>query len=151
MVGLLIQVAPALAQPFTSKGNDVLLDQATGLLWQKGDSFHEHKRGMNWYEALEYVDKKNVKRFAGFNDWRLPTLKELNSIWDSKRLITNKDGEPIGLSTNFKEGGSYYLWTADERGLDHAWYFGLGAKEKYFNLKDLDDLEQGVKLVRDSK
>ena len=52
-------------------------------------------------------------------------------------------GFPLGL----KSGGSYYLWSGDERGLDHAWYFGLGNKENYFNLKDLADMEQGVKMV----
>jgi len=40
------------------------------------------------------------------------------------------------------------LWTAKERGLENAWYFGLGFKEEYFNLKDLGDLGQGVKMVR---
>ena len=58
-----------------------------------------------------------------------------------------KDDETLGLPPGFKGGGSYYIWTQDERGLDHAWYFGLGHKENYFNLKDLADLEQGVKMV----
>jgi len=151
MVGLLIQAIPAWAQPFTERSNGVLLDQKTGLVWQKGDSYHDLGKGMDWYKALEYVSKKNAEEFAGYRNWRLPTLKELNAIWDSKRPTVSKDGEPIGLSKSFNEGGSYYLWTADERGLDHAWYFGLGAKENYFNLKDLGDLEQGVKLVRNSK
>jgi hypothetical protein len=97
---------------------------------------------------VEYVDGKNVAKFAGFSDWRLPTMDELRGIWDSQRNLKSKDGEPIGLPPVFKGMGSYYLWSGDERSLDNAWYFGLGQKEDYFNLKDLGDLEQGVKMVR---
>ena len=98
-----------------------------------------------------YVNRKNREKFGGHNDWRLPTLGELKDIWDSSRPLRSKDGEPIGLSSLFSGGGSYYLWTADERNLDHAWYFGLGQKEEYFNLKELGDLEQGARMVRSDK
>lgn len=128
--------------------SDVYTDQETGLMWQKDDSFHDLKKGVNWYDALEYVGEKNNQKLAGFDDWRLPTMQELNNLWDASRPLESKDGERIGLARVFKAGGSYYLWSGDERGLDNAWYFGLGHKENYFNLKDLADLDQGVKLVR---
>jgi hypothetical protein len=51
----------------------------------------------------------------------------------------------------FASGGSYYLWTGTERNLDNAWYFGLGQREDYWNLKDLGDLDQGVKMVRKTR
>ena len=89
--------------------------------------------------------------FAGHSDWRFPTLEELNNLWDASRPVSSKDGEKIGLPREFKGKGSYYLWTSNERGLDNVWYFGLGHKENYFNLKDLGDLDQGVKLVRTAK
>jgi len=127
---------------------EVVVDRQSGLMWQRGDSYHELKKGLNWYDALEYVDGKNAQKFAGYSDWRLPTLDELNNLWDASRPVSSKDGERIGLPREFKGKGSYYLWTSNERGLDNAWYFGLGHKENYFNLKDLGDLDQGVKLVR---
>ena len=133
---------------YIDKGNGTVADQKSGLLWQKADSYHERKQGMNWYEALEYIDLKNSEKFAGFDDWRLPTLKELKTLYDTSRPIKSKDSERIGLSKLFRSGGSYYLWTNTERGLENAWYFGLGFKEEYFNLKDLGDLDQGVKMVR---
>lgn len=136
---------------FQKNGNGTVLDTKTGLMWQAQDSYHELKHGMNWYEALEYVNGKNAEKFAGHNDWRLPSMDELNALWDSRRPLASKDGEPIGLPEVFAGGGSYYLWSRDERNLDHAWYFGLGQSEDYFNLKDLGDLDQGVKLVREVK
>ena len=138
----------AWAARYIDQGNGTVVDQNSGLLWQKADSYHELKKGMNWYQALEYVDLKNAKRFAGFDDWRLPTLKELKNIYDPSRPAKSKDGERIGLPKSFRSDGSYYLWTNTERGLENVWYFGLGFKEEYFNLKDLGDLDQGVKMVR---
>jgi hypothetical protein len=136
-----------MAEPSLDK-NSVVQDSKTGLIWQKGDSYHELKKGLNWYDALEYVDARNAEKFAGYSDWRLPTMKELNALWSSSGSVKSKDGESLGLTAEFSGGGSYYLWSGDERGLDHAWYFGLGQKENYFNLKDLADLDQGVKMVR---
>ncbi len=136
---------------FTDLGKDTVMDNQTGLMWQKGDSYHELNKGMNWYEALEYIDRKNSENYGGFSNWRLPKIKEIEKIWEPKRPIASKDGDPIGLPEVFTGGGSYYIWTANERNLDNAWYFGLGQKEDYFNLKDLGDLDQGVKMVRKAK
>jgi len=133
---------------YIDNNNGTVIEKSSNLVWQQADSYHELKNGINWYQALEYIDVKNSEKFAGFDDWRLPTIMELKNLYDESRPIKSKDNERIGLPNSFKAGGSYYLWTAKERGLENAWYFGLGFKEEYFNLKDLGDLGQGVKMVR---
>lgn len=142
-----LNIAPVAFAGLVDNQNGSLTDSDTGLVWQKNDSFHELKKGLNWYEALEYISKKNSEKFSGHDDWRLPTLEELNNLWVSSGKVKSKDAETLGLPSGFANGGSYYLWSGEERGLDHAWYFGLGNKENYFNLKDLADMEQGVKMV----
>ena len=145
---LLVQSA---SLPFIDNQSGTLTDMKSGLMWQKLDSYHELKKGLNWYDAIDYVMKKNGEVFAGHDDWRLPTMAELKTLWDPSLPVRSKDDEAIGLPSVFSGGGSYYLWTADERDLDFAWYFGLGQQEDYFNLKDSGDLDQGAKLVRKIK
>ena len=151
LIGIIVIPNWAESARFTADSKGAVLDSQTGLMWQKTDSYHDRKKGMNWYQALEYVDSKNSEKFAGHSDWRLPTLEELRQLWDPKRPAESKDGDPIGLPGVFASGGSYYLWTGTERNLDNAWYFGLGQREDYWNLKDLGDLDQGVKMVRKAR
>ena len=143
-----LNVVPVESADIVDNQDGSITASKMGLMWQKGDSYHDLKKELNWYEALEYISKKNSEKFAGHVGWRLPTMKELNKLWVSSGKVKSKDEEPLGLPQGFSSGGSYYIWSADERGLDHAWYFGLGKKENYFNLKDLSDMEQGVKMVR---
>ncbi len=66
---------------FEELSNGTVSDLATGLMWQKSDS----KKGLNWQEALEYAAKMNKKNYLGHNDWRVPNIKELQSIVDYTR------------------------------------------------------------------
>ena len=137
-----------LKKRFLDNGNGTVTDLDSKLVWKQTDSFQDTSKWLNWYKALDYIKDLGHQKFAGHDDWRLPTLNELNNLWQSTVKVKSKDDESLGLAPEFQNGGSYYIWTGEERGLDHAWYFGLGQKENYFNLKDLADLDQGAKMVR---
>ena len=66
---------------FHDNGDGTITDRATGLMWSKADS----GKGMNWQDALAWVQKKNAEKYLGHNDWRLPSVKELQSIVDYTR------------------------------------------------------------------
>ncbi len=93
---------------------DVIEDKATGLLWQRGGS----ETMLNLEKKIEYVQDLNQRDFAGFNDWRLPTLNEALGLIESQR---NKDGlyvdpifdqKPFCLWTNdtFESDGETRVW-----------------------------------------
>lgn len=63
---------------FVSNGNGTVTDRATGLTWQQADS----GRGMDWEHALGYCESLSL---AGKDDWRLPSVKELQSLVDYSR------------------------------------------------------------------
>lgn len=63
---------------FLDNGDGTVTDRATGLMWTKADS----GKTMDWSGALGFA--KDMK-LAGHDDWRLPNVKELQSIVDYSR------------------------------------------------------------------
>ena len=66
---------------FKDNGDGTITDSATGLMWSKADS----GKGMNWQNALVWVQAQNAARHLGHDDWRMPSVKELQSIVDYTR------------------------------------------------------------------
>ncbi|MCX6361614.1 MAG: DUF1566 domain-containing protein, partial [Armatimonadetes bacterium] len=62
-------------------GQGLVQDQATGLMWEQGDS----GKGMTWQQALALAHERNRSKHLGYSDWRLPNAKELQSIVDYGR------------------------------------------------------------------
>ena len=58
---------------FVDNGDGTISDNATGLMWSQDDS----GEGMDWKTALAYAEAAAT---AGYDDWRLPNAKELQSI-----------------------------------------------------------------------
>jgi hypothetical protein len=67
---------------------ETITDNATGLTWMKSDS----GAGMNWADALAYCENATV---AGNDDWRLPNVKELQSIVDYSRSPATSNSAAI--------------------------------------------------------
>ena len=66
---------------FVRHGDGTITDQATGLMWCEADSGF----GMNWSNALAWVQARNAAQHLGYHDWRLPNVKELQSLVDYTR------------------------------------------------------------------
>ncbi len=66
---------------FADNGDGTVTDEATGLMWAQADN----GVGLNWEDALAWVDQKNLENHLGYADWRLPDVKELQSIVDYTR------------------------------------------------------------------
>ncbi len=74
---------------FVDMGDGTVKDKATGLVWMKIDS----GKKMTWKEALAFAE--NLK-YAGHNDWRLPDVKELQSIVDYSKAPDARDKSARG-------------------------------------------------------
>ncbi len=91
-------------------GEPVVLDRATGLMWQKGGSPHE----MSFTAGAEYIRTFNETKFAGFSDWRLPTLEEAMSLMEPK-AYGDLHIEPIF------DQKQKLIWTVDKENASMAW------------------------------
>ena len=97
---------------FVENGDGTVSDLSTGLMWQKEDS----KQGMDWEQALQYAQQLEL---AGYDDWRLPSAKELQSIVDythSPQLDGLPAIDPLFQVSRIRDSGGNapfpYFWSA---------------------------------------
>ncbi|MFI3320425.1 MAG: DUF1566 domain-containing protein [Rikenellaceae bacterium] len=118
---------------FVDNGDGTISDTATGLMWAKDDN----GKGVEWVEALPYAEGAEL---AGYSDWRLPSVKELQSIVDYSRAPSSKGVvaaiDPIfNCTPSVNEAGDAdfgYYWTNTSacftkgRPFYFAWYVAFG-------------------------
>ncbi len=97
----------------TIGGNKVVVDNATGLMWHQSGSDDT----MQWDEAKEWVEDLNSEEgYAGYNDWRLPTVDEAASLLEPSRTNGDLYIDPVFSK---KQGR---IWTGDKfDGSEVAW------------------------------
>ena len=101
---------------FVDNGDGTITDNATGLMWMRQDSgaFGAGTKGdgtLDWEEALAWADGLE---YAGYDDWRLPNAKELQTIVDYTRapdaLDPDRRGPAIDPVFDATETESWF-WT----------------------------------------
>ena len=110
-VALVEEEVPA----FVDNGDGTVTDTRANLMWKKDDSFKEFGYGINWFEAQDYCEILNEKKFAGYDDWRLPSGEEAKSAFSFTQSNTDKDGAETHISDLFEPGGGHNTWTYEEK------------------------------------
>lgn len=121
---------------YVDNNDGTVTDISTGLMWAKDDS----GKRMNWVEALEYADKSEL---AGYSDWRLPNVKELQSLVDYEKTTfpaINTDYFNTTLSTFESIDDAYYFWTGTTQG-DFKWTGAYIAFAQAWSKKNSDATE----------
>ena len=95
---------------FTDNSDGTIRDNFTGLIWQKIQS----PDAMTWEDALAYCSSLSL---AGKNDWRLPNVKELQSLND---VTLSKPSFNKNYFTNVL-GGNYWSSTTMVNTATVAW------------------------------
>jgi len=85
------------------KGDKIITDHDSGLVWQLSGS----QKQMNFETTKDWIKGLNRKGYAGYHDWRLPTLEEAMSLMESKKNWTD-----LYIDTRFDKKQSW-IWTAD--------------------------------------
>lgn len=95
----------------TMNDQTVVMDYATGLMWLRSGSSDY----MTYEKARKWVESLNRDKFAGYSDWRIPTLEEAASLLENKENRFNLFIDEIFAREQ------RYIWTADAFGEDKAW------------------------------
>jgi len=113
-------------------GDGTITDLKTGLIWKQcleGQSGSDCASGgvetFTWQQALQRAQTVNSSGgFAGFSDWRVPTIKELSS------LVEHQCVDPAINLTRFPNASNHWLWSSSAvaGSSNYAWdvFFGNG-------------------------
>jgi hypothetical protein len=103
------------------------IDPSTGLMWAGKDN----GKDVSWNKAIKYC---RDLRLAGYSDWRLANMVELQGLFDRTANSPGRDGH--GASTWHIKGSVFltgYQWANSQRD-DLHWY--NSAYEWYFDFNE---------------
>jgi hypothetical protein len=92
--------------------DNTIEDKVSNLIWQRDGS----ESMLNIDRTIEYINELNHSKHAGFNDWRLPTLKEALTLMEPERNNLGYFIDPI-----FNEH-QFCIWTSDTFKFDDQTY-----------------------------
>ncbi|MBU0680547.1 MAG: DUF1566 domain-containing protein [Proteobacteria bacterium] len=92
-------------------GNDLTTDKTTGLMWQRHGLDITSIRKMR-----KNVERLNKEKYAGFSDWRLPTMEEALSL-----MQPEKNRNDLHLDPAFS-GDIPFIFVAEERDPGGYWF-----------------------------
>ena len=116
---------------YLDNGDGTILDTKTNLTWMRSaleqTNLNEAKK-YTWREALDAVEAFNqAGGFAGHNDWRLPSIDELNTIVErGKKPAINHEAFPATPASMF-----WSSTTANNNQSAYAVYFYGGNAHWY--------------------
>lgn len=100
-----------LISSFRNNNNGTVTDTTTSLVWQQGDS-QNYNGGRTWEQALQYCEGLSLTEHK---DWRLPNIRELNSLVDDQRHAPAIN--PIFVARSDR----YWSSTTHPQGASYAW------------------------------
>ena len=117
---------------FRDNKDGTVSDLETKLMWKKIDLYQEKKIWSSWEESQKLIDDFNKEAYAKYSDWRLPTRKELRSLYEEDKEVPWKyywTENVIHIDPIF--GYSHCCFWSSELYKDkYAWGFNyIGGKE----------------------
>ena len=119
---------------FRDNGNDSVTDNLTGLMWSRktldinDDGLVDAGDAVDWEDALAWCENLVL---AGYDDWRLPSIKELKSI-------VKDDADSPAVDTRYFPDtlvSPYWTSTTVYHAPGSAWFVGFQKGDCHYDLK----------------
>ena len=146
-------IATAPSSRYQQDTDGTVLDKETGLIWRRcleGVTSDACDKGeplaLNWADALIHVSTVNsAGGFAGHNDWRLPNIREIQTLFELQCI------DPAINLEIFPNTPSSQHWTSSPSHFIHeyAWYADFKTGRYTYLAGERTDAKH-IRLVRDS-
>ena len=107
---------------YTDQGDGTVIDNVSELTWQQED---DNQNDRTWEAALAYCEALEL---ASLTDWRLPNVKELESITDIDKSNPSID------AIYFPNTNTTSYWTSTTAASDNATAFTVEFLSSYVRL-----------------
>jgi len=101
------------AKPLVDNGDGTITDPNSGLMWKKSDAWLDMHKFYTWADHQQYVDKFNKEKFAGYDNWRIPSKAEAVTIFDKTKKCLDKNGTVYSVDPIFEAGGASNTWISE--------------------------------------
>jgi hypothetical protein len=107
-------------KPFVDNGNGTVTDPNTGLVWKKTDAWLDTHKFYTWQAHRDYVSEVNKEKFAGYDNWRIPSKSEAVTLVDKtgSKQCEDKNGTMFPIDPIFDAGcvsNTWILECSDEK------------------------------------
>ena len=114
---------------FIDHGDGVVLDTKTGLMWGNKDNGNDTK----WHDAKFYCENYHG---GGYKDWRMPTLQELESLYDEHKIqpVACSNSNNVHIATGSINITCLNLWSSETSTTTNEcaiFNFGSGTRSAY--------------------
>lgn len=132
---------------FVDNGDETITDHESGLMWKKTDTMIDLKKWVNYQDAVDYARELKESKFAGYDDWRLPTRDEMSTMYDETFSQTDKFGKIVHISDKFTSGCGFSMIAKQVDGRMRTWV--LKIRDGEFEQPDgLWTLAEAARAVR---
>ena len=133
---------------YVDNGDGTVTDKSTDLMWEKDGSgagvvFFTETGNVTWAGAIAYCENLSL---AGYTDWRLPNINELNSIVDYSR---NPTIDPVFINNGNSNYDEYWSSTTEITWRVPDWAWRVSATRGSVNM-DAKARFKFVRAVRDA-
>lgn len=111
---------------FLDNADGTVTDNTMKLMWAKHDNGNT---SLDWDQAKDYADKLSL---GGYSDWRLPTIEELESLYDASHseVAECSQGDyhvnPVFYLTCFRYWSSSTLYKEGTLAIEYYNFSGKG-------------------------
>jgi len=106
----------------TVNSKKIIIDQKTGLMWHPSGSL----KFVNLKQAKNWISDMNENSYAGFSDWRLPTLEEALSLLEKRKRIN------LYIDKQF-DTRQWCIWTGDKLDSKLNWVIVFSGRVDWFD------------------